>query len=128
MVETVLEEPTAPKEAQESQRRRSTRKKWNTPPVDPNGTMDNFLHTEFYLTSKKAKDAGMVPSPYVFMGRPNVPAIFAKMKKSALAQGESRVAVCVCGPSPLVSACREASRQQSGGGVTFDFHYETFEF
>uniref|UniRef100_A0A6T7H5I0 FAD-binding FR-type domain-containing protein n=1 Tax=Attheya septentrionalis TaxID=420275 RepID=A0A6T7H5I0_9STRA len=94
---------------------------------ETNGTMDNFLHTEFYLTSKKAKD-GMVPSPYIFMGRPNVPAIFAKMKKSALAQGESRVAVCVCGPSPLVSACREASRQQSGGGVTFDFHYETFEF
>jgi predicted ferric reductase len=91
---------------------------------------DHFLNTEFYLTGKKKEDVSAGASPYVFAGRPDIPHIFANMKQSAIKHGQSRVAVCVCGPSQLVDACREASRQQSDcfGGVTFDLHEETFEF
>mmetsp|Transcript_16218 Transcript_16218/g.24244 ORF Transcript_16218/g.24244 Transcript_16218/m.24244 type:complete len:632 (+) Transcript_16218:56-1951(+) len=65
-------------------------------------------------------------------GRPNFDQIFQDMKNKAVEEGEAFVAVCVCGPGVMVDACRDACRRYSdgvckGGGVTFDFHEETFE-
>jgi len=66
-------------------------------------------------------------------GRPDMDEIFEEMKSAAKDAGEAHVAVCVCGPSKLVDACREASRRFSDSvftrnGVEFDFHEEKFEF
>ena len=65
-------------------------------------------------------------------GRPNFDQIFQDMKNKAVEEGEAFVAVCVCGPEVMVDACRDACRRYSDGvckgGVTFDFHEETFEF
>ena len=68
----------------------------------------------------------------VTLGRPDIMEIVEQMKKAALEMGESHVAVCVCGPSRMIDACREACRkatdQCSSNGVRFDLHEEIFEF
>mmetsp|Transcript_30583 Transcript_30583/g.56529 ORF Transcript_30583/g.56529 Transcript_30583/m.56529 type:complete len:220 (-) Transcript_30583:239-898(-) len=95
-----------------------------------NDEMNHILQTDFYLTGKKQSDADEIQLPsHIHLGRPNIDQIFDNMKKSAIRNGESHVAVCVCGPAPLVDACREASRQFSDTcqGVQFDFHEETFD-
>lgn len=73
-------------------------------------------------------DAGVTKS-----GRPDMDEIFLEMKRAAREAGEAHIAVCVCGPSKMVDACRQASRRFSDGvftrdGVKFDFHEEKFEF
>lgn len=87
----------------------------------------DIVDLNVYMTKGNVKDNSMVK-----IGRPNIDEIFTQMKKAAMDEGETHVAVCVCGPSRLVDSCREASRQYSDGlckgGVTFDFHEETFEF
>lgn len=96
------------------------------------GKQDEFLHTEFYLTGAKEKDADAVTSPHVLLGRPDMDHILQKVKQVARDKGEHRVAVCVCGPAPLVEACRNACRQYSdrpcdANGIVFDPHEETFD-
>lgn len=95
-----------------------------------NDEKNPILQTDFYLTGKKQSDEDEKQLPsHVHLGRPNINQIFENMKKRAIRNGESHVVVCVCGPAPLVDACKEASRQFSDTcqGVQFEFHEETFD-
>ncbi len=98
---------------------------------DDDKTLTDYLDLDVYLT-KNSGGEGSENMAFVKSGRPNIDEIFEEMKQAAIAEGESHVAVCVCGPSRLIDSCREASRHYSDGlckgGVTFDFHEETFEF
>jgi hypothetical protein len=94
----------------------------------------DFLHTEFYLTrvrnTAEFANANVKPElqECLRMGRPRLPLIFAKMKEIAKRNGCSEVAVLSCGPTPLVDQARKLCWSESGGGVSFDFHSETFAF
>jgi hypothetical protein len=72
---------------------------------------------------------------YHFGIRPDLDAIFEEMKQTALANGESNIAVIGCGPESMINTLRDACRKHSssvvGCGdqfVFFDFHTERFEF
>jgi hypothetical protein len=94
--------------------------------------------TEEVDVKEVAKAAAVVPSPVdahtvtraseVHSGRPDLAAIVASMRELALSHGEKRVAVLSCGPEVMVAQLRRLCREKSGGGVTFDFHGELFEF
>jgi Ferric reductase NAD binding domain len=92
------------------------------------------IHTEFYLTRVRGESefdaAGIAPEiqPTLRFGRPDLPAMFKAMKDIALENGSSRVAVCVCGPPPLVSAARKLCDTSTNCQISFDFHTETFDF
>jgi NAD(P)H-flavin reductase len=92
------------------------------------------LHTEFFLTrvrdSSEFDAAGISPEiqPTLRFGRPDVPKMFETMRTVALSNGAKRVAVCVCGPPPLVASTREQCDKHSGCELSFDYHTETFDF
>jgi NADPH oxidase len=85
------------------------------------------LKLDIYLTQKDTDVEAH--SRTITQGRPDLNKIFGEMKDAAIQQGETSVAVLVCGPISFIDHAREASRQWSDacGGVKFDFHEETFE-
>jgi len=90
---------------------------------------DAVLHTEFYLTGGGRDGVKEEGELHLVRGRPNVTSIMAKMARYAKAKNETRVAILVCGPDPMVAAARKAATVLSGvNGVHFDFHSETFDF
>jgi hypothetical protein len=101
---------------------------------------DSLVQCEFYLTAasrpeKAGKKAGPMPGiapelqHMLRFGRPDMPAIFDRMAQDAEACGESRVAVMVCGPTPMVKAVRDCCvAATKAGGISFDLHAEVFEF
>lgn len=97
---------------------------------EPQGVMENYFHLTRERDSSKFAEANIRPEiqPDLKFGRPNLPDFFSKMKGYASEQGESRVAVLTCGPTPLVDSAEKLCAKYSGGGVTFDFHKEVFEF
>jgi len=102
--------------------------------VENDGRDFDPLYTEFFLTKVRNpgefEEAGIHPEvqEYVRFGRPNFDETFAKMKEMALANGEARVAVLTCGPTAMVSDVCRKCKEYSGNGVTFDAHYEVFDF
>ena len=92
------------------------------------------LYTEFYLTRARSEadygDANINPAlqDSLRFGRPNLDKIFADMKDIALTHGDKEVAVLTCGPAGLVNDVIQKSKENSGGGVTFNCHHELFEF
>ena len=97
--------------------------------VNEIGSGGDDVELSVYLTKKTLTQEENMDK--VKMGRPNFDEIFQGMKDKALEEGETSVAVLVCGPGVMVDVCREACRRYSDGvcrgGVTFDFHEETFE-
>ena len=95
---------------------------------------EGVLHTEFYLTKVRDKSqfdaAGISPDAqeHVRFGRPDLKAIFARIRDEARNANETRVAALVCGPPAMVSVVQSLSQTESKDGVTFDFHCEEFEF
>ncbi|CAM9147406.1 unnamed protein product [Heterosigma akashiwo] len=102
----------------------------------------DVLVADFYLTKARAEDrhsfANIKPDlmPYLNFGRPVLKDIFAQMEVLAL-MGEDeggrrrkpKVAVCVCGPTPLVKDTYKGCLERSAlGKVQFDYHGEVFEF
>ena len=87
----------------------------------------DFLITNYHL-SNPSKESTTVNEFPLILSRPDIPKIFDHMKKLAKKEGETRVAVCVCGPKNLVDACKSASIVYSGSGFTFDIHSEKFDF
>jgi len=55
-------------------------------------------------------------------GRPNLVAIFQRVKELAVLHNERRVAVSVCGPATLVQSAAAACREITGSDVQFDIH------
>ena len=101
---------------------------------DPQQLANEIIDLNVYLTkgTTTAVDEELdTKLDVVKEGRPNLDEIFKEMKQTALKEGESHVAVLVCGPSKLVDSCHAASHRHSDGactgGVVFDFHEETFE-
>ena len=92
--------------------------------------MENYFHLTKERDASKFAEANIHPEmqPDLKFGRPDLPQLFTKMKKYASEQGESRVAVLTCGPTSLVDSALKMCEQYSGGGVTFEFHKEVFEF
>eukprot|EP00542_Grammatophora_oceanica_P012506 CAMPEP_0194044016 /NCGR_PEP_ID=MMETSP0009_2-20130614/15563_1 /TAXON_ID=210454 /ORGANISM="Grammatophora oceanica, Strain CCMP 410" /LENGTH=969 /DNA_ID=CAMNT_0038688429 /DNA_START=590 /DNA_END=3499 /DNA_ORIENTATION=+ len=85
------------------------------------------LDLQVYLTAKNKTNPGISELPFVHTGRPDIKALFRKMKEEAIAKGERRVAVCVCAPLRLVVIARKACAKYSDRQVRFDFHEEVFE-
>jgi predicted ferric reductase len=66
-----------------------------------------------------------IKHPLLF-GRPDFPDLFARTRRLALALGEQRVAVCVCGPAGMIEAAVTACRNATSAEVVFDLHVEVF--
>lgn len=88
---------------------------------------NDVLKLDIYLTGKPTDIEAH--NGNITQGRPDLNKIFSEMKDAAVQQGETAVAVLVCGPISFIDHAREASRHWSDacGGVKFDFHEETFE-
>ena len=54
--------------------------------------------------------------------------IFRDARYEALKNYEQRVAVCVCAPGRIVELCRKACAKYSDRYVSFDLHFEVFDF
>lgn len=76
---------------------------------------------------KQVSDGGVGLNSAVIPGRPDFPAIFARVKEVALSLGERRVAVAVCGPAAMVASATQACRQATSSEVQFDLHVEIFK-
>ncbi|CAJ1939047.1 unnamed protein product [Cylindrotheca closterium] len=100
------------------------------------------VQADIYCTQQKlANDIeranATISLPYnLCSGRPDLDKIFEEMKESAIAMGETNVAVIGCGPAKLIDAVQEACRKHSSSvllgacgddSVFFDFHKEHFE-
>ena len=93
---------------------------------------------EFYLTSvRDSKDfdyAGIHPhvQRWLKFGRPDIAQIFQQTRELCVAENISRVAVCVCGPPPLVNdvkdMCRQSQMSPGCSTIRFDCHSEVFDF
>lgn len=97
-----------------------------------NRNLGEVLETYFHLTrerdSSKFEEANIRPELQsdLKFGRPSLTDLFTRMKSISL-KG-SRIAVLTCGPTALVNDAEKFCSKFSGGGVTFDFHKEIFEF
>lgn len=91
------------------------------------GEKSDVLDLNCYVTAKEMKECGLTGMPFLRNGRPDMKKIFLQMRKEAIANGEKRVAVCVCAPTILVKITREACVKYSNRHVRFDFHSEVFD-
>lgn len=99
---------------------------------------DLIFENRFHLTSvrnevdfKKA-NIDPVAQPWLTFGRPDIAAIFGEAR--ALLKGRvggeektPHVAVCVCGPTGMVSSVQDLCRLSRGDDVVFDCHAEVFD-
>jgi hypothetical protein len=107
-----------------------------THPQDMNSSF--IFHNEYYLTRIRATDqqhtAGIHPGvqSWLKFGRPNLKEIFANVSSLCKTEHISRVAVCVCGPTPMVNdvsdLCRASKMDPHCDAVRFDCHQEVFDF
>mmetsp|Transcript_15750 Transcript_15750/g.36994 ORF Transcript_15750/g.36994 Transcript_15750/m.36994 type:complete len:558 (-) Transcript_15750:13-1686(-) len=93
------------------------------------------IKSEFYLTRvrdvREYGAAGINPDVQrhvVFGQRPDFDLIFPDIHEQAMEAGEKRIAVMTCGPQGMVNSVKAACVKHSVKGVTFDLHYEVFEF
>ena len=87
---------------------------------------EGLLFREYYLTgSKKGFE---MPMSCVTLRQPDFDSIMKRMKIVALSMGETRIAICVCGPKAMIDQVYKAAIKNSTSGVYFDVHAETFEF
>lgn len=99
------------------------------------------LHCDFHLTRVRSLDG--VPNllnirpdvqECLRFGRPDLPSIFRRLRaiaavdRASSATDKHCVAVLVCGPRSMLSEVRRLCWSESGGGVNFDYHGETFAF
>ncbi len=100
---------------------------------------DLIFYNEYYLTQVRAgRDAqhiaGIHPEvqKWLKFGRPNMKDIFQRVSSFCKKEEISRVAVCVCGPQPMVNEigdlCRNSLLHPSCDTVRFDCHHEVFDF
>ena len=84
---------------------------------------------EAHIYHTKAQDQVSVPSEKWALkrGRPDLAQHFNTMKATATSNGQSTVAVLVCGPAPLSAAVREMCVDMSDHSVTFECGEEVFE-
>ena len=81
------------------------------------------------LPSEEADlEAATLSDAVVKNGRPDFTDIFARVKALALAVGEKRVAVSVCGPASMVQTATAACRAATSSEVQMDLHVEVFNF
>lgn len=73
-------------------------------------------------------EAATLTDAVVKNGRPDFIDIFARVKALALALGETRVAVSVCGPASMVQTATAACRAATSSEVQMDLHVEVFNF
>jgi hypothetical protein len=115
-----------------------------TSPSSPNPSNQQDLnssfifHNEYYLTRIRATDqqhtAGIHPEVqnWLKFGRPNLKETFANVTNLCKTEKISRVAVCVCGPAPMVNEvsdlCRVSKMDPHCDAVRFDCHQEVFDF
>eukprot|EP00656_Telonema_subtile_P033437 TRINITY_DN37060_c0_g1_i1.p1 TRINITY_DN37060_c0_g1~~TRINITY_DN37060_c0_g1_i1.p1 ORF type:complete len:211 (+),score=28.66 TRINITY_DN37060_c0_g1_i1:137-769(+) len=66
--------------------------------------------------------------PHLRHGRPDLHKIFTETKEAAVAAGDLRVAVMVCGPLGMVGDVVRLCQEMSDDRVTFDPSEEVFEF
>lgn len=99
---------------------------------DPNDILKTYFHLTREKDSSRFLEANIHPNiqPHLRFGRPNLPELFARMKRYAEQEGVCRVAVLTCGPATLIDNVQKLCAQNSSlcGGITFDFHKEVFEF
>jgi hypothetical protein len=97
-----------------------------------------IFFNEYYLTQIRPTDqqhtAGIHPEvqKWLKFGRPQMKEIFANVAELCKTESISRVAVCVCGPTPMVNEvsdlCRLSKMDPNCGTVRFDCHQEVFNF
>ena len=85
------------------------------------------LDLQVYLTARNAPNTPLTTAlPFIQYGRPDMDKVFREMRDDALANGERRVAVCVCAPEILVAICQKACLKYSDAMMRFDIHAEVF--
>lgn len=84
------------------------------------------LDSRFYLTGVGDQKSTQLSSS-LRTGRPPTRDILEEAREAAIAACESRVALLVCGPTPLVNKARELASELSTKEIKFDFHSETFD-
>ncbi|MEW5297176.1 MAG: hypothetical protein WDW36_000401 [Sanguina aurantia] len=100
---------------------------------------EGCVNTDFYLTSPPGQQelhgtplidaaAGLCPETQACLrhGRPDLPAILARMRQLVLDSGGGRAAVMVCGPASMVRQVEALAAHHSGGGAWLDCHAESF--
>jgi hypothetical protein len=97
-----------------------------------------IFYNEYYLTQIRPTDqqhtAGIHPEvqKWLKFGRPKMQEIFTNVSELCKAENISRVAVCVCGPTPMVNEvsdlCRLSKMNPKCDTVRFDCHQEVFDF
>jgi predicted ferric reductase len=98
---------------------------WFSPIIEEVKARSNYTHVpNFQLAVHSDQDVGE-QGPEITVGRPNIAAIFRHVADS---HPGSAVAVCVCGPPPVVFATWDQCSQARLKGLHFDLHFETFIF
>jgi hypothetical protein len=83
------------------------------------------LDLQIYLTGKSMNKPSL-PS-FAKLGRPDIKDLFYDMRKEAIIDGDSKVAVCVSAPHKIMTLVYQACILFSDEKVRFDFHSEPIE-
>eukprot|EP00457_Paulinella_chromatophora_P004815 gb/GEZN01004828.1/.p1 GENE.gb/GEZN01004828.1/~~gb/GEZN01004828.1/.p1 ORF type:complete len:507 (+),score=69.62 gb/GEZN01004828.1/:217-1521(+) len=110
----------------------------SSPLTSPAGVSPSVLKLAFYLTKpREQKDwaEGKVDpatQPYLRFGRPKLSKLLESYRQEIMDSqkrgGMTRVAVCSCGPVPMIDEARALCAKFSTSQVRFDFHSEVFLF
>ncbi|MEW5314503.1 MAG: hypothetical protein WDW38_005998 [Sanguina aurantia] len=84
---------------------------------------------ELHRTPLMDSASGLSPDTQACLrhGRPDLPAILARMRQLVLDGGGGRATVMVCGPASMVRQVEALAAQHSGGGAWLDCHAESFD-
>jgi len=91
------------------------------------------LIADFYMSAAKTDEFFMTDDfnpkvrPLMKCGRPNFAQIIDQMSQIAKESGESEIAVCACGPMPLIKDCAKICFEKSTSSTRIHFHSEVFD-
>jgi len=96
----------------------------SVPSESASAATPEVLVADFYISLPPQQE---IRQQNVKLGRPNFSEIFEKMAEIATATGESKVAVLVCGPMPMVTDISQLAVQKTTAQVQFHVHSEVFQ-
>lgn len=109
---------------------------WDVPGSDSPACADILTQEDVFLTGKRTTADGVTdkltpastPGVTITRGRPELSKLLARTARTAVAVGESRVAVMICGNQGIVERVLDTALKANTDQVTFDCHHEMFSF
>lgn len=109
---------------------------WDVPGSDSSACADILTQEDIFLTGKRTNVDGVTdkltpastPGVNITRGRPDLAKLLARTARTAVAVGESRVAIMICGNKGIVERVLEQALKANTNQVTFDCHHEKFSF